>query len=160
MDALACLGEPLAVSWPCEFGFCFLNHFSTCHANCYRETRWLGMHKQAGPRAGNHQRHIRTINASPLFWVAVRHAVLLACVCGLASLFMCASLGFLLCFCSLPLALPPRLYCACEYMEQPGKAETQGYIAPTLHFTILVCQGALRLRTTLLSQPSPAHPNK
>ena len=24
---------------------------------CYKETRWLGMHKQAGTRAGNHQRH-------------------------------------------------------------------------------------------------------
>ena len=24
---------------------------------CYKGTRWLGMHKQAGTRAGNHQRH-------------------------------------------------------------------------------------------------------
>ena len=24
---------------------------------CYKEMRWLGMHKQAGTRAGNHQRH-------------------------------------------------------------------------------------------------------
>ena len=24
---------------------------------CYKETRWLGMHKQAGTRAGSHQRH-------------------------------------------------------------------------------------------------------
>ena len=27
---------------------------------CYKETRWLGMHQQAGTRAGNHQRHTRT----------------------------------------------------------------------------------------------------
>ena len=32
---------------------------------CYRETQWLGMHKQAGTRAGNHERHTRTINVSP-----------------------------------------------------------------------------------------------
>ena len=30
---------------------------------CYKEMLWLGMHKQAGSRAGNHQRH--TTNASP-----------------------------------------------------------------------------------------------
>ena len=32
---------------------------------CYKETRWLGMHKQAGTRAGNHHRHTLTINVSP-----------------------------------------------------------------------------------------------
>ena len=32
---------------------------------CYKETQWLGMHKRAGTRAGNHQRHTRTINVSP-----------------------------------------------------------------------------------------------
>ena len=34
-------------------------------ACCYKETRWLSMHKQAGTRAGNHHRHTRTINVSP-----------------------------------------------------------------------------------------------
>ena len=35
----------------------------SCHhvKVCYKETRWVGMRKQAG----NHQRHTRTINASP-----------------------------------------------------------------------------------------------
>ena len=32
---------------------------------CYKEMLWLGMHKQAGSRAGNHQRHIHAINARP-----------------------------------------------------------------------------------------------
>ena len=32
---------------------------------CYKETRWLGMHKQSGITAGNHRRHTRTISASP-----------------------------------------------------------------------------------------------
>ena len=32
---------------------------------CYKETRWLGMHKPAGTTAGNHQRHTHTINVSP-----------------------------------------------------------------------------------------------
>ena len=31
---------------------------------CYKETRWLGRHKQSITRAGSHQRHTRTINAS------------------------------------------------------------------------------------------------
>ena len=30
------------------------------NALCYKETRWLGIRKQAGNRAGNHQRHTRT----------------------------------------------------------------------------------------------------
>ena len=32
---------------------------------CYKETRWIGMHKQAGTRAGNQRTHTRTINISP-----------------------------------------------------------------------------------------------
>ena len=28
--------------------------------SCCKETRWLGMHKQTGTRAGNHQRHTHT----------------------------------------------------------------------------------------------------
>ena len=32
---------------------------------CYKETRWVGMCKQAGTKAINHQRHTRTINVSP-----------------------------------------------------------------------------------------------
>ena len=31
---------------------------------CYKDTRWLGMHKQTGTRAGNHQRHTHTRRTS------------------------------------------------------------------------------------------------
>ena len=31
----------------------------------YKETRWLGMHKQSGTRAGNHRRHTRIRNTIP-----------------------------------------------------------------------------------------------
>ena len=35
-----------------------VGHFvGPCVLECYRETRWLGMHKQVGTRAGNYQRH-------------------------------------------------------------------------------------------------------
>ena len=39
--------------------------FHPASSMSYKETRWLGMHKQAGTRAGNHLRHTRTINFSP-----------------------------------------------------------------------------------------------
>ena len=38
------------------------NHFPVVD---YKETRWLGMRKQSGTRAGNHERHTRTISTSP-----------------------------------------------------------------------------------------------
>ena len=59
---------------------------------CYKETRWLGMHKQAGTRAGNHHRHTQQTPANSAFCNAFQfrlglsprpmHAPRVRCGCG------------------------------------------------------------------------------